>query len=38
MKKQAVEATAHIKQAMLKEHESNKSLQAIIAKLQVSTI
>ncbi|GFS15879.1 hypothetical protein ElyMa_003198600 [Elysia marginata] len=35
MKKQAVEATAHIKEAMLREHESNQSLQADIARLQV---
>lgn len=34
MKKQAVEATAHIKRAMLKEHESNQSLQADITRLQ----
>ncbi|RUS92014.1 hypothetical protein EGW08_000227 [Elysia chlorotica] len=34
LKKQAVEATAHIKQAMLREHESNQALQADVARLQ----
>ncbi|GFO24991.1 leucine-rich repeat and coiled-coil domain-containing protein 1-like [Plakobranchus ocellatus] len=34
MKKHAIEATAQIKQAMLKEHETNQALEAQIGKLQ----